>query len=134
MLPGRDDSVGDAGTSSTVRFRPALTKERLGEVVKSSVLALERAPLVLLLLSALAPVDVCAAVLRTGFSSSMGDGRGGGMSVPSVSDANLKLSAGSSKRLDAGLVAVADPFVTAGIVRWLGWATVVAVCAMVKQL
>lgn len=92
-------------------------------------LVLSTAPLVLLL----GFVPLPNASSATGFffspsvgsdgSSAIGDGSGGGMSVPSVNGENLKSSAGSSKRLAAAfftVAVVADPFVLAGIAAMMG--------------
>lgn len=98
MLPGRLDSVGDAGPSSRRRLVPAvemLDTWEWGDAAFGFPLA--------------APVPPCFCCLSPGesggvgaASSCIGDGRGGGMSVPSVKDPNLRLSAGSSNRLAVG--------------------------------
>lgn len=71
-----------------------------------------------------AVVSCCldGAATATDFASSLGEGGGGGMSVPSVSEPNLKSKAGSSKRFFepeiAGMVVVL--FVLAGIACGVG--------------
>lgn len=86
MLPDRDDKVGDAGYSSAGRLTPVVAVVTWGFAA-----------------SALPLLAVCPSFGVSGgvgtLSSGIGDGRGGGMSVPSVNESKLKLRAGSSKRL-----------------------------------
>ena len=110
MLPGRLDSVGEAGPSSRRRLVPAgemLDTWEWGDVAFGLPLA--------------APVPCCFCCLSPGVSggvgtasSCIGDGSGGGMSVPSVKDPNLRSRAGSSKRL--GLVAPVGATVALAVV------------------
>lgn len=95
MLPGRFDSVGDAGPSSARLLEPAmetLDSWELGDAAFGL-------PLVVLVPSC----GCCATFGVSGgvgaASSCIGEGSGGGMSVPSVKEPNLKSSAGSSNRL-----------------------------------
>src|SRR6188768_4242090 len=97
MLPWRDERVGDDG-SSAGRFTPLL----------GAPLVFDRASMVVVLPFGWSDpfvASVCSSVAAafagslafTGSGSSLvGDGGGGGISVPSVSAANLNSRAGSS--------------------------------------
>ena len=103
MLPGRLDKVGDVGLSSARRFVPVDDLEPLdsGEVLP---LATVNWPGFAGFFFPFSSFGVSGGV---GTDASTGDGRGGGMSVPSVREANLNSSAGSSKRFaDAATAAV----------------------------
>lgn len=96
MLPGRADKVGEAGLSSAGRFTPAVVA--MGGTGAAAAAAAAAAAVVL-------PFDLTASFGVSGgvgtASSRIGEGRGGGMSVPSVSAPNFRSRAGSSKRLVA---------------------------------
>lgn len=98
ILPGREDGVGEDGTSSAERLRPPCAAVARDGEMEESTLAL----------------DFLSMEDSSCGSSAMGDGRGGGIFVPSVREVNLKLRAGSSKGLPFA-VTVVDPFVLAGI-------------------
>ncbi|KAL2260814.1 hypothetical protein VTK26DRAFT_5074 [Humicola hyalothermophila] len=97
MLDGRLDTVGDAGPSSSARLLLPVTepfdKSDSGDAASGLSLAAS-AP------SGCCPFSVCGVSGGVGAASSCtGDGRGGGMSVPSVREPKENSSAGSSKRL-----------------------------------
>lgn len=101
MLPGRFDKVGDAGPSSARRLVPAvkmLDGWEFGDTVFDFPLAAAFAPSF-----DCAPFGVSGGVEAA--SSCIGDGSGGGMSVPSVREPNLRSRAGSSKRLALAVAA-----------------------------
>lgn len=110
MLPCRCECVGEAGMSSAGRFTPPLVPVESGDVASGCSPFEEVVGLVFSFSSCL------VGVLGKAGSSWIGEGRGAGMLVPSVSDEKLKSRAGSSKVL-AGAGAVATlPFVRAGMV------------------
>ncbi len=101
ILPGRLDSVGDAGLSSAGRLIPDTDTPEIADFGEagSVVPFAARRPF---FVSCFSPFGVSGGV---GTVLSTGEGGGGGMSVPSVSEPNLKSRTGSSKRL-AGTVPV----------------------------
>lgn len=107
ILPGRFDKVGDAGPSSARRLVPAvkmLDGWELGDTVFDFPLAATFAPCF-----ACTPFGVSGGVGAA--SSCIGDGSGGGMSVPSVREPNLRSRAGSSKRLALAALLVCDAII-----------------------
>lgn len=108
ILP-RDECVGDNGGSSVdLSVCPAET------VVKDSPSKATGMALVV--------VSLAGTALAGGGSSSIGEGKGGGMLVPSVKEPNLKLRAGSSNR-----------FVAAGLFAEFVFAPLVALDAMMTH-
>lgn len=92
MLPGRLDVVGEAGPSSARRLVP--DSWDCGEVVGALPLLVALVPAGCVL-----PVAGVSGGVGPASSSSIGDGRGGGMLVPSVSEPNCRSRDGSSKRM-----------------------------------
>ncbi len=120
MLPGRFDRVGDAGDSSAERFVPAgpvveMVRVRFeaGDDVSSLPFAVDLASAAGAVSSFFFSTTAAAGLGAAGAFSCTGEGRGGGMSVPSVRDANLKSRAGSSNRFP-----VAAPFLVAMVQEW----------------
>ena len=96
--------MGDAGPSSARRLVPAvkmLDGWELGDTVFDFPLATVFAPCT--------PFGVSGGVGAA--SSCIGDGSGGGMSVPSVREPSLRSRAGSSKRLALAALLVCDAIV-----------------------
>lgn len=96
MLPGRLDKVGEAGTSSARRLVPAT--EMLDELDLGDTASGFPSPSAFPFCSCPLLTSGVSGGVGAGFSST-GEGTGGGISVPSVREPNLKSRAGSSNRL-----------------------------------